>query len=139
MKRTARQFSETTLADMYRAMDRRHPVTITYTKADGSETVRTVELAEIRTTKAGDVILRAADRQSGELRTFRADRIQAYTTHRTAYTVVLPASDRPATPVFTAPAQLTAYEIARDEAAADHRYWADRYDQPEPAEYDHAA
>jgi predicted DNA-binding transcriptional regulator YafY len=112
MRITKNQTSDRTLADMYRALDRQHPVTITYMKADGSETIRTIELTEIRSTKAGDVILRAADRQSGELRTFRADRIRAYTTHRTAYTVVLPATV----------AALIAFEIARDEHTTARRY-----------------
>jgi predicted DNA-binding transcriptional regulator YafY len=129
VKHTSRQLSETTTADMYRAMDRQHPVTLTYTKADGSETIRTVEIRDIRTTKAGALILRAADRQSGEMRTWRIDRIESYTTHRTAYVVELPASETPAAPVFTAPAALTAYEEARDEAAADRRYWTSRYDE----------
>lgn len=122
MKLTKNQTAARTLADMYRALDRRHPVTITYTKADGSETIRTIEIHDIRTTKAGAVILRAADRQSGEMRTWRADRIQAYTTHRTAYTVVLPATDRPAAaPVAPATvAALIAYEISRDERTARH-------------------
>ena len=120
MKHANRQTAARTLADMYRAMDRRHPVTITYVKADGTSTVRTIELVDIKTTKAGDVILRAADRQTGELRTFRADRIVSYTTHRTTYTVTLPATDRPATaPVApTTVAALVAYEIARDERGA---------------------
>jgi predicted DNA-binding transcriptional regulator YafY len=117
MRITKHQTSAQTLADMYRAADRHHPVTITYTKADGSTTIRTIETREIRTTKAGDIVLRAADRQSGELRTFRVDRIRSYTVHRTAYTVVLPAADRPAVApmVPSTPAALIAYEIARDE------------------------
>lgn len=122
MKLTKNQTASRTLADMYRALDRKHPVTITYVKADGTTTVRTIELTEIRTTKAGAVILRAADRQSGELRTWRLDRIEAYTTHRTAYTVVLPDADRPAT-APAAPssvAALVAFEIARDERPVRH-------------------
>lgn len=117
MRHTNRQDSEKTLADMYRALDRQHPVTITYVKADGTETIRTIEIREVRTTKAGDIILRAADRQSGELRTFRADRIVSYTTHRTAYVVALPETDRPTTTPAapTSVAALVAYEIARDE------------------------
>jgi predicted DNA-binding transcriptional regulator YafY len=100
-------------------------VTITYVKADGSETIRTIEIREVKTTKAGDVILRAADRQSGELRTFRADRIQAYTIHRTAYTVVLPVTDHPTVPVApTTVAALIAFEIARDERATTARRYA---------------
>jgi predicted DNA-binding transcriptional regulator YafY len=120
MKLTKNQTEQRTLADMYRALDRQHPVTVTYVKADGSTTVRTIEPTEIRTTKAGAVILRAADRQSGELRTFRADRIVSYTVHRTAYTVVLPAAEHPAPVAPTTTAALVAYEIARDERPARH-------------------
>jgi predicted DNA-binding transcriptional regulator YafY len=115
MKLTKNQTEQATLTAMYRALDRQHPVTITYTKADGTITLRTIEIREIKTTKAGAVILRAADRQSGELRTFRLDRIEAYTVHRTAYTVVLPETDKPARPAPTTVAALVAYEIARDE------------------------
>ena len=117
MKHTNRQTAARTLADMYRAVGRKHPVTITYVKADGSETLRTIEIYDIRTTKNGDVILRAADRQIGELRTWRADRIVSYTAHRTTYTVTLPEAGRPAAaPVApTTVAALIAYEIARDE------------------------
>jgi predicted DNA-binding transcriptional regulator YafY len=115
VKVTKNQTEQATLTAMYRAADRHHPVTITYTKADGTITLRTIEIHDIRTTKAGDVILRAADRQTGELRTWRLDRIQAYTVHRTAYVVVLPETDRPAAPAPTTTAALVAFELARDE------------------------
>lgn len=116
MKLTKNQTEQATLTALLRAADRHHPVTITYTKADGSETIRTIEIAECRTTKQGAIILRAMDRTSGELRTFRLDRIQAYTVHRTAYTVPVPAErPTPALPAPTTPAALIAYEIARDE------------------------
>ncbi|MEE4541018.1 WYL domain-containing protein [Streptomyces sp. V4-01] len=120
MKLTKNQTTEQTLAAMYRATARRHPVTITYIKADGTETLRTIELADIRTTKAGDIILRAADRQTGELRTFRLDRIQAYTIHRTAYTVALPETGAPARalPATSSPAAVVAYELGRDDRPA---------------------
>ncbi|MEE4546435.1 WYL domain-containing protein [Streptomyces sp. V4-01] len=120
MKLTKNQTEQTTLAAMYRAAARRHPVTITYTKADGTETIRTIEIHDIRTTKAGQIILRAADRQAGELRTFRLDRIQAYTIHRTTYTVTLPETDTPARalPAPSSPAALVAYELGRDDRPA---------------------
>jgi predicted DNA-binding transcriptional regulator YafY len=133
MKHTARQHSEQTIADMYRAMDRHHPVTITYVKADGTTTVRTIEIYSVQTTSKGAVILKAMDRQSRESRTFRIDRLVSYTTHRTAYVIVRPADATPA-PVFTAPAELTAYEVARD----DRKYWTERYAEP-VTEYEPAA
>lgn len=123
MKHTARQLSETTITDLYRAMDRQNPVTITYVKADGTTTVRTIEIYDIRTTKAGDVIVKAMDRQSGESRTFRVDRLISYTVHRTAYVIDRPADETPA-PVPATVAELTAYEIARD----DREYFTTRYD-----------
>jgi predicted DNA-binding transcriptional regulator YafY len=124
MKLTKNQTEQATLTALLRAADRRHPVTITYTKADGTTTVRTIEIAECRTTKQGAIILRAADRQSGELRTWRLDRIQAYTIHRTAYTVTLPDAEHPAPalPAPTTPAALVAYEIARDERPTARQY-----------------
>lgn len=122
MKRTARQLSEVTIADFYRAMDRRFPVTITYVKADGTETIRTVEAYDIRTTAKGDVILKAMDRQTGESRTFRFDRLVSYTIHRTAYVVPVPADARPA-PVPVAVREVTARELARE----DRAYWTDKY------------
>lgn len=117
MKHTARQTSSHTIADMYRAMDRHQPVTITYVKADGSETLRTIEIHDIRTTKNGDVILRAADRHTGEMRSFRADRIDAYTLHRNAtYQVQLPADETPAIPAAPATVtELIARELDRDD------------------------
>lgn len=123
MKLTKNQTEQATLTAMYRALDRQHPVTITYTKADGTVTLRTIEIREVKTTKAGAVILRAADRQSGELRTFRADRIVSYTLHRTCYLVTLPETDRPAHPVpaFHTPSALIAYEIGRDERGSRYQ------------------
>jgi predicted DNA-binding transcriptional regulator YafY len=137
MKHTARQLSETTIADMYRALDARRPVTLTYTKKDGSQTVRTVEIYDIRTTKTGAVMLRAMDRQSGEARTFLVAGIQAYTLHRGRYLIAR--DEDPTTPVFRTETALTDYEIGRD----DRGYWTAKYDrepQPEPADdYDEAA
>lgn len=76
------------------------PVTISYLKEEKDdngrrtgrlvETVRTIEIYDAFTTKAGNVIFRAMDRQTGEARSWRPDRVTAYTVHRTAYTVELP-------------------------------------------------
>lgn len=132
MKITARQTTTRTLTDLNRAWDRRHPVTITYTKADGTETIRTIEIYDIRTTKAGDLTIKAMDRQSGESRTFRVDRIRAYTIHRTAYVierpVPAPAADLGIRVTVNTPDELVCRELARE----DRDYWNDRYDV-EPA------
>jgi predicted DNA-binding transcriptional regulator YafY len=148
MRITAKQTTTRTLTDLYRALDRSQPVTLTYLREETREvfavnskgvavrrtirtgrlieTIRTIETIEITTTKAGAIIIRAMDRQSGEARTFRADRIKAYTIHRTSYTVPLPADDT-ATATAAAPliprstAQLIARELGRDYMPA-HRY-----------------
>lgn len=118
MKTTTTETTAQTLTRLLAAADRHHPVTITYTKADGTQTVRTIEIHDARTTKAGAIILRAADRQSGEMRTFRLDRIQAYTVHRTAYTVERPATEPPTVPAAPVTvAQFIERELDRDQPA----------------------
>lgn len=123
MKRTARQLSETTIADFYRSMDRRHPITITYVKADGTETIRTIEPYDIRSTSTGAVIVKAMDRQSGESRTFRFDRLVSYTIHRTDYVVPVPADVQPAPAPATAE-DITIRELSRD----DRSYWTTQWE-----------
>jgi len=105
-----------TLADVYAAMGKRRPVTITYVKADGSETVRTIETYDVMTTKTGNVIIKAMDRETGESRSWRLDRITFYTVHRMTYTVereTVPAETVPATPE-----QIIDRELNRDDAPA---------------------
>jgi predicted DNA-binding transcriptional regulator YafY len=97
MRHTKNETTTQTLTRLIKALDAKHPVTITYTKADGTETIRTIEIADIIVTAAGDIVLRAADRNTQEMRSFRVDRIQTYTVHRTAYTVALPVADEPKT------------------------------------------
>ncbi|MEU9792911.1 WYL domain-containing protein [Streptomyces sparsogenes] len=131
MRIANRQTTTRTLTDLSRALDRKHPVTITYTKADGTETIRTIEIYDIRTTSKGDVILKAMDRQTGESRTFRVDRIQAYTIHRTAYVIERPAptaADLGIRVTVNTVDELVCRELARE----DRDYWNDRYDV-EPA------
>lgn len=123
MYRTASEDQHLTLMRLIKAMDRQHPVTIAYRKADGTETVRTIEIYEVLTTKAGDVIAKAMDRETGDRRTWRLDRISSYSVHRTAYLIERPAGEPAAPVVITAPWELTAREIARD----DRDYWTDRY------------
>lgn len=119
MKLTKNQTTEQTLTHLGRALDRQHPITITYTKADGAETLRTIEPYDIRTTSKGFVIVKAMDRTTGESRTFRVDRIVAYTIHRTAY--VVPRDQPTATPAAPATvAALVAFELGRDERTARH-------------------
>ena len=95
MYATKNETESQTLTRLIRAMDHQHPVTVTYTKADGTETLRTIEIYDVTTTKAGDIVIKAMDRDSQEQRSFRLDRIAAYTIHRTAYTVPRPTVDAP--------------------------------------------
>lgn len=53
------------------------PVLITYVAVDGEQTTRTIEPYEVAVTDAGNVIVRALDRRSGDFRSFRLDRITA--------------------------------------------------------------
>jgi hypothetical protein len=127
MRITANQTTTRTLTDLNTALAKQHPVTITAWKEEKDatgrktgrmvQTVRTIEIYEIATTKAGNVAINAMDRETGESRTFRVDRLISYTTHRTTYTVPVPADQETTAPTATlrTVAAYTAYEIARDE------------------------
>lgn len=114
MKHTNRQTTTRTLADLYRAIDRQQPVTITYTKADGATSVRTVEPYDLRTTTKGDIVLVGMDRETSERRTFRIDRIKTYTRHTGTGFVVEREEEIP--PVVTPRSQpaIIAREMGRD-------------------------
>ncbi|WUD72104.1 WYL domain-containing protein [Streptomyces sp. NBC_00510] len=89
MRITSRQTSTRTrtrtLADLIRSMDRRQAVTITYAPAGEEETVRTIEVHDIRTTEDGHIVVIAMCRLRGAERQFRIDDIAAYTLHRKAF------------------------------------------------------
>lgn len=86
-----------TLVDLLRAMDHGHPVTVTALKEEKDEngrktgelvkTVRTLEIFDAYVSEAGDILIRAMDRETSERRDFRIERILFYTIHRTAFTV----------------------------------------------------
>lgn len=95
MRHTKNETSTTTLTRLIKALDAKHPVTITYTKADGTQTIRTIEIADLIVTAAGDIVVRAMDRDTAEMRSFRTDRIVSYTVHRTAYVIEIPTVDEP--------------------------------------------
>ncbi|MFI5687883.1 WYL domain-containing protein [Streptomyces sp. NPDC051636] len=97
MRHTKNETTTQTLTRLITALDKQQPITITYTKADGTETIRTIELYDIVVSAAGDILLKSMDRDSQESRSFRLDRLVSYTIHRTAYTVVRPAADEPKT------------------------------------------
>ncbi|MEW2393097.1 WYL domain-containing protein [Streptomyces venezuelae] len=116
MRHTAKQTVTKTLADLYRALDRTRAVTITYRDADGTETIRTVEPWDIRTTKSGRIQLRAGCRLRGDARSFYVDQIVAYTLHRMGFVLDRPEATTPAGHVIVArsTAQLIARELGRD-------------------------
>lgn len=123
MKFVAKQSLHRTLTDLYKVLEKRRALTVTYTDDKGETTIRTVEPYSIRTTANGSIIIRAMDRRSGEARSFRVSRIEAYTLHRSAFQIQRPADDenarRPA-PAHSA-AALIAYELERDSIAAAYR------------------
>jgi predicted DNA-binding transcriptional regulator YafY len=126
MKVTKRQTSTKTLADLLRALDRRTAVTVTFDKeekdAAGKKTgrlvtdVRTVEPYNVHTTLEGQIVIKAMDRQSGESRTIRLDRIHAYTLHRSPFILDRPEATTPAGRVIVvrSTAQVIARELGRD-------------------------
>lgn len=124
MKNTNQQSSTKILADLYRSLDRKHAVTITYLKPGETEpTVRTIEIHEIRTTKNGGIVIIAMCRLRGDERQFHLSGVQAYTIHRIAYVLDRPAPtkyERPAPAPSTDAQALFFYELARDQDDADY-------------------
>jgi predicted DNA-binding transcriptional regulator YafY len=97
MRHTVNETSTQTLTRLITALDKQQPVTLTYVKADGTITVRTIEIFDVVVSAAGDILLKAMDRETGEARSFRidSDRLIAYTVHRTSYLVARPTADEP--------------------------------------------
>ncbi|MFD7867982.1 WYL domain-containing protein [Streptomyces sp. NPDC059783] len=116
MKHTTHQTTTRTLADLYRALDRQQAVTITYLDEEGTESVRTIEPFDVRTTKSGRIQIRAMCRLRGEARSFYLHRIAAYTLHRMAFVLDRPEATTPAGHVIVvrSTAQVIARELGRD-------------------------
>lgn len=126
MKLTAKQDVKKTLADLYRALDRKQVVTITFDKEEKDdagkktgrlvEDVRSVEPYDIQTTLAGEIVIKAMDRQTGESRTIRLDRVHAYTLHRSPFVIEVPEATTPAGRgiVVRSEKQVIARELGRD-------------------------
>lgn len=103
MRHTKNETSTQTLTRLITALDKTQPVTVSYLKEEKDdagkktgrliETVRTLEIFNVFVSLAGDILIRAVDRETKEIRSFRVDRIQAYTIHRTAYVIERPATD----------------------------------------------
>lgn len=124
MKLTSRQSQTKTIADLYRAIDKQHAVTLTYLDDKNEETVRTVEGHELRTTTDGDVILVAMCRLRGDERNFRLSKVTAYTVHRISYVLTRPAPttyERPEPQPADDVQALFYYELARDKDDVDYR------------------
>lgn len=102
---------------MIKAMRLRRAVTISYTRENGSTTVRTIEPYMITRNKDGNPYVRVMDRESGEARTFRLDRIGAYTVHgnKSRHTLEVPESK----PKSGVPTKAETARAAKY-AAADH-------------------
>lgn len=132
MKHTANQTTTKTLADLYRALDRKQAVTLTFDKEekDGAgkktgrlvEDVRSVEPYDIQTTLAGEIVIKAMDRQTGESRTIRIDRVHAYTLHRIPFIIEVPKATSPAGRgiVVRSEKQVIARELGRDYLPTRH-------------------
>jgi predicted DNA-binding transcriptional regulator YafY len=118
MKNTAGQTTTKTLADLYRALDRHHAVTITYRDSKGAITVRTIEPFQVSTTSNGRIRVRAMCRLRRDARAFFIDEIESYTLHRIGFALERPASSTtsPPAPVHSENA-LIAYELERDTIA----------------------
>ncbi len=134
MRITAKQTRTKTLADLYRAIDRRTAVTITYLKpGETKPTVRTVEIHELRTASlkvskrgisGGGIRIIAMCRLRGERREFHLSGVLSYTVHRMGYILTMPENTTYETPE-PQPADdaqaLFFYELARDQDDADYR------------------
>jgi len=126
MRHTTTQTNTRTLTDLYRAIDRQHVVTVSFLKEEKDEagkktgrlveTVRSLEIYDIRTTRDGHIVIKAMDRETRESRTVRLDRLVAYTCHRIAFVLDRPEATTPAGHVIVvrSPAQLIARELGRD-------------------------
>jgi len=130
MRLTARQTTTKTLADLYRALDRRHVVTIRFTDEDGETTVRTIEPYALATTKAGRIRvhamcrLAAAENPADADRAFYVDQISEYTLHRIGYVLTRPEPttyQRPEEAPADDEQALIWFELERDPDDADYR------------------
>ncbi|MFC7794556.1 hypothetical protein [Streptomyces cinereoruber] len=133
MKHTNNQTTTQTLTDLYKSLDRQHPITATFLKEEKTDTgkktghlvedVRTLEIFEIRTTRDGHIVFEAMDRETREPRTVRIDRLLTYTVHRMGYVLERPEPIKYVRPA-PAPADdaqaLFFYELARDQDDADY-------------------
>lgn len=75
------------LADIRKAIRKGLPVTLDYGLRGENGTLRTVELYEECVNKSGEIYFRGMDRTTGLPRSWRMDRIRAYTVHRSSFII----------------------------------------------------
>lgn len=117
MRHTKNETSTQTLTRLIKAADRQHPVSITALKEEKDDngkktgrlvqTTRTIEIYDFYVSDAGNVLIKAMDRQSGERREFRLDRLISYSIHRTRYLVPRPVAAETKTRTTTGLATVT--------------------------------
>jgi predicted DNA-binding transcriptional regulator YafY len=79
--------------DIKTAIIRENPVTITYRRDDGKIIVRTIEPYDIiKVESTGNHLIKSVERESGEYRSFRTDRVISYTVGRGRFHMVRPAT-----------------------------------------------
>lgn len=113
MRHTKNETTIQTLTRLITALDKAQPVTITYVKADDTTTVRTIEIFDVVVSNAGDILIKAMDRETGEARSFRLDRLVSYTAHRTTYTIPRDADTTPGEKMQTIITEVTGFQIGQ--------------------------
>ncbi|MGP3738009.1 WYL domain-containing protein (plasmid) [Streptomyces sp. GDS52] len=141
MRITAKQTTTKTLADLYRSIERKHAVSVTYVDRDGEETIRTVEIHELRTTASGGIVIIAMCRKAhaelaakqaagedtkGETaeRHLNLSGVRTYTLHRIAFVLERPEPttyERPEPAPADDATALIYFELERDPDDADYR------------------
>lgn len=81
------------IGDLHTAIMRERPITITYVTESGRTVVRTIEpYSIIKVESSGNHLLKTMDRESGQHRSWRLDRVQTYTVHRGRFLIERPES-----------------------------------------------
>lgn len=75
------------LEDIRTAIEKGRPVTLDYALVTDTGNLRTVELYEECVNKSGETYFRGMDRTTGLPRSWRMDRIRAYTVHRSSFII----------------------------------------------------
>ena len=124
---TAARTTRRVLADLIRATERQHPVTLRYTSAKGETKVRTVEPHRVYVDGKGRFLVDAWCRFRQARRTFAVDAVEAYTVHSRCGRFV---GEQPEEAPFL---------VLPEGAEARAAYYADRHDEAEAAGDEKAA